>query len=52
MAGSHLHFDLAGHNCPEYINVGDLREKLETRLSAMTNKVAAAPVAEAAAKKS
>jgi hypothetical protein len=51
-AGSHLHFDLAGHNCPEYINIADLREKLETRLSAITNKVAAAPVAEAAVKKS
>jgi hypothetical protein len=42
-AGTPLHFDLAVHNCPEYINIGDLREKLETRLSAITNKAAALP---------
>lgn len=41
-AGSHLHFDLAVHNCPEYRNIADLREKLETRISAITNKSAAA----------
>jgi hypothetical protein len=46
-AGSHLHFDLAVHNCPEYNNLADLRQKLEARLSILTNKAAAAPVPEA-----
>lgn len=46
-AGSHLHFDLAVHNCPEYNNLADLRQKLEARLSVLTNKAAAAPVQEA-----
>jgi hypothetical protein len=43
-AGSHLHFDLAVHNCPEYTNLADLRQKLEARLSILTNRAAAAPV--------
>ncbi len=43
-AGSNLHFDLAVHNCPEYNNLADLRQKLEARLSVLTNKAAAAPV--------
>lgn len=37
-ANTRLGFDLAGHNCPEYENITDLRKKLETRLSALTNK--------------
>ena len=46
-AGSPLHFDLAVHNCPEYTNLADLRQKLETRLSIITNKEAAAPASKA-----
>lgn len=37
-----LGFDLAGHNCPEYENLTDLRNQLERRLTAMTNRTAAA----------
>lgn len=46
-AGSRLHFDLAVHNCPEYTNLADLRQKLEGRLSILTNRAATAPAAEA-----
>lgn len=35
-AGTGLHFDLAVHNCPEYKNVTELRERLRRRLTAMT----------------
>jgi hypothetical protein len=36
--GTELHFDLAVHNCPEYENLGDLKNKLKRRLGALTNK--------------
>jgi len=35
-AGTRLHFDLAVHNCPEYVNLTDLTNKLNRRLTAMT----------------
>jgi hypothetical protein len=36
--GTKLHFDLSVHNCPEYSNLTDLRQKLQARLSILTNK--------------
>jgi hypothetical protein len=46
-ANTKLGFDLAGHNCPEYENVTDLKHKLEVRLTAMTNRTAAPEAAAA-----
>lgn len=37
-AGTGLHFDLAGYNCPEYKNLHELREKLSRRLEQITNR--------------
>jgi hypothetical protein len=45
-ARTKIGFDLAGHNCPEYENLTDLRHKLENRLTAMTNRTAAPEEAE------
>jgi hypothetical protein len=36
--GTRLHFDISVHNCPEYKNNTDLRDKLRKRLAAMTGK--------------
>jgi nucleoside 2-deoxyribosyltransferase len=33
-----LHFDILVHNCPEYKNVTDLKEKLRARLEEMTGR--------------
>jgi hypothetical protein len=36
--GTAIHFDLAYRNCPEYENIGDLRNKMRTRLTSLTNR--------------
>lgn len=41
-AGTGVHFDLAGYNCPEYENLRDLRNKLSKRLVEITNRNPAA----------
>lgn len=37
-AGTGIHFDLAGYNCPEYDNLRDLRDQLRRRLEHITNR--------------
>jgi hypothetical protein len=37
-ASTRIHFDLAYRNCPEYESIGDLRQKLRSRMRALTNK--------------
>ena len=48
-ARTRIGFDLAGHNCPEYENITDLRRKLEVRLTAITNRTTAPEAAGAPA---
>jgi hypothetical protein len=36
--GTGIHFDLVGYNCPEYVNIGDLKNKLTKRLINITNR--------------
>lgn len=38
-AGTDIHFDLAGYNCPEYRNIRELREIVTKRLQALTSKL-------------
>lgn len=37
-SGESLHFDLAGYNCPEFINLVDLERKINIRLESMTGR--------------
>lgn len=37
-AGTGIHFDLAGYNCPEYESLRDLKDKLTKRLVSITNR--------------
>jgi hypothetical protein len=37
-SSTRLHFDLSVHNCPDYINLTDLRSKLHSRLKAITGR--------------
>jgi hypothetical protein len=36
--GTKLSFDMAGYNCPEYENLGDLKKQLEKRLQSITSR--------------
>ncbi len=37
-AGTGIHFDLAAYNCPEFVNLSDLEEKLMKRLEYVTGR--------------
>jgi nucleoside 2-deoxyribosyltransferase len=37
-AATTMHFDLAAYNCPEYVNLSDLEEKLMRRLEYVTSR--------------
>jgi hypothetical protein len=37
-AGTHIHFDLAAYNCPDYTNLSELEKQLIRRLEAVTGK--------------
>jgi hypothetical protein len=37
-ARTKVHFDVAHHNCPEYVNVTDLKQQLRRRMETLTNR--------------
>ena len=39
-SGTEVHFDLAGHNCPEYDNLKDLKAMLRKRFESITGRSA------------